>query len=75
MKDSAYVFENWVPYAQATHVIVGWKEDGSGGILATARDEFTAHRYAKILRDDGYLRVKARPHTETVMREVREGLV
>ena len=41
----------WVSYAEATHMVVGYNESG-GGILATARDEFTAHKHARELRSE-----------------------
>lgn len=41
----------WVPYKEATHMVVGYNKSG-GGILATARDEFTAHRHARELRKE-----------------------
>ena len=37
----------WVSYDKATHMVVGFSDDGSGGILATAEDQFTAYRYRK----------------------------
>lgn len=38
----------WTPYAQATHLIVGYGAEASG-VLATAPNELTAYRYRRLL--------------------------
>jgi hypothetical protein len=41
----------WTRYEECSHVIIGYHKDNlDGGILATAKDEFTAHRYARGIR-------------------------
>jgi hypothetical protein len=55
--------KNWIPYERAKFLVIGFGPKG-GGLLATALDEFTAHRYARIYKEAGYTMVMVQPMTE-----------
>jgi len=53
------VFEKSTPVNSSTHLVVGITPDHSGcGCLASAGDEFTAHRYAAVLKKNGYIKIR-----------------
>ena len=54
----------WVLFEGATHIVTGWTCAG-GGIETTAADEFTAHRWARLLRRLGWSNVKVLPNDDT----------
>ena len=55
--------EEWTPFEQATHLIIGWITGyPGGGILGSARDEFTAHRLGKLAREAGFQNVIVMPN-------------
>jgi hypothetical protein len=55
----------WTSYKEASHLIVGcMPKNMGGGILLTARDELTAHRYAACYRKHGYTEVRVLPNNE-----------
>lgn len=66
--------DSWVEYESATHVVIGYRCDGSGGIMGTADNEFTAWRYAKMLKDMGWLDVKVCPNKDATFKEVSNRL-
>lgn len=59
----------WVGYNVATHIVVGYTCSG-GGVVATALDQFTAHRCARWLRDNGWSSVQVRPNVDESFDEV-----
>ena len=68
------VFHAWVPYKYANFVILGIDPNLSGrGILASARDEWTANRYAKVLKNHGYGQVQIFPYLKDANGDEIEG--
>jgi hypothetical protein len=64
----------WTCYEEASHLIVGYNAKG-GGILATAKDELTGRRYAKLCRAAGYPDAVAVPNTEKEIGKVNQACV
>ncbi|NBR46469.1 MAG: hypothetical protein EBT68_05065 [Verrucomicrobia bacterium] len=58
-------------YEAATHVVVGFTCN-SGGILATATDQLTAYRYARLYRQHGWTGVKVMPESEHTHKQVNQ---
>ena len=70
------IYKAWVPYAEASHVVVAFYPDGSGGgIMASARCELDAWRYAKTFKKYGFKDVSVRPENEETHEQVSKGLV
>lgn len=64
----------WNGYEGATHLVEAYYCQG-GGIFATATDEFTAHRYAKIYKMLGFWNVKVSIHNEPNCKQIQERLL
>lgn len=47
----------WIPYEQATHLIIGYNDEG-GGILHTAQNQMEAYRVRAWYRSHGYPQAK-----------------
>lgn len=57
------IYSAWVVYEKAKYVVIGWTCSG-GGILASADDEFTAHRYGRTFRKLGWQQVEVAPECD-----------
>jgi hypothetical protein len=69
------IYRAWMSYKEASHVVVAFYPDGSGGgIMATARCELDAWRYARTFKKHGFTRVAVRLESEEVHKQVSQEL-
>jgi hypothetical protein len=74
-RELAAIYESWVPYEEASHVIVAFYPDGSGGgVMATARCELDAWRYARTFKKHGFKNVSVRPENDETHAQVSQEL-
>jgi hypothetical protein len=69
------IYHAWVPYEEASHVIVAYYPDGSGGgVMASARNELDAWRHARTFKKHGFQKVSVRPENDETHEKISQEL-